>query len=78
MSRVELFKIAEELCGLYTPQEFIEIYDKIMMTPYNFMVMDTRRPLSERWTERFTIPIEVPSRLKNLALRRNAEEPSSP
>jgi GTPase SAR1 family protein len=78
MSRVELFKIAEELSGLYTPQEFIEIYDRIMMTPYNYMVMDTRRPLSERWTERFTGKIEVPARLKNLSIGRNAEEPSSP
>ena len=73
MSRVELFKIAEELCGLYTPQEFIQIYDKIMMTPYNFMCMDTRRPLSERWTERFTGKIEPPERLRNLAQHHESE-----
>lgn len=67
MSRVELFKIAEELSGIYTPQEFIQIYDKIMAKkPYNFMVMDTRRPIAERWTERFNIPIPPPARVAEL------------
>lgn len=75
MSRPEIEKIAEELSGDMTPQEFIEIYDKIMAKQrYNFMVYDARRPLDIRWTERFTIPIEKPNRLKILYANRNGEE----
>lgn len=73
MSRPEVQKIAEELSGDMTPDEFINIYDKIMAKrKYNFMVYDTRRPLDQRWTERFNTPIEKPKRV--LALYRNAEE----
>lgn len=75
MSRPEIAKIAEELSGDMTPDEFIDIYDKIMAKQrYNFMVYDTRRPLDQRWTERFTIPIEKPERLKMLGMRRNGKE----
>lgn len=74
MSRPEIAKIAEELSGDMTPDEFIEIYDKVMAKKrYNFLVYDTRRPLDERWTERFTIPIEKPNRLKNLYMNRNGQ-----
>lgn len=75
MSRPEIAKVAEELSGDMTPEEFIEIYDKIMAKKrYNFLVYDTRRPLDQRWTERFTIPIEKPARLKSLYKIRNAKE----
>ena len=78
MSRPEIEKIAEELSGDMTPQEFIEIYDKIMAKQrYNFMVYDTRRPLDQRWTERFTIPVEKPNRLKILYANRNGKEISN-
>lgn len=67
MSRIELEKIAEEYAGDMTKDEFIEIYDKIMVRkPYNFMVMDTRRPLNARWTEQFSTPITRPQRLVDL------------
>jgi len=67
MSRIELEKIAEEYAGDMTKDEFIEIYDKIMVKrPYNFMVMDTRRPLNARWTEQFSTPITRPQRLTDL------------
>jgi hypothetical protein len=73
MSRPEIQKIAEELSGDMTPDEFIQIYDKVMSKQrYNFMVMDTRRPLDQRWTERFTIPITKPNRLKMLYANRDA------
>lgn len=73
MSRPELAKIADELSGDMTPDEFIAIYDKIMAKKrYNFMVYDTRRPLDQRWTERFNTPIEKPKRV--LDLYRNAKE----
>lgn len=74
MSRPEIQKIAEELSGDMTPDEFIQIYDKVMAKKrYNFMVYDTRRPLDMRWTERFNTPIERPERLKKLYITRNAE-----
>ena len=77
MSRPEIEKIAEELSGDMTAQEFIETYDKIMAKQkYNFMVYDARRPLDSRWTERFTIPIEKSQRLKLLYSNRNGEEVS--
>lgn len=67
MSRPEISKIAEELSGIYTPQEFIEIYDKIIAKrPYNFLCYDTRRPIAERWTERFNGKIDPPERVKKL------------
>ena len=67
MTHPEIEKIAEELCQDLTPQEFIEIYDTIMAKkPYNFMVIDMRRPLHERITERFNTPIQRPERLKAL------------
>jgi hypothetical protein len=73
MSRPELQKIAEELSGDMTPDEFITIYDKIMAKKrYNFMVYDTRRPLDSRWTERFNTPLDKPKRV--LDLYRNAKE----
>jgi GTPase SAR1 family protein len=67
MTRPEIEKIAEEHCQDLTIQEFIHIYDDIMAKrPYNFMVIDMRRPLNERITERFTIPIKRPTRLNNI------------
>jgi hypothetical protein len=63
MTRPEIEKIAEDHSQDLTPKEFIEIYDKIMKKPYNFMVIDYRRPLNERITEQFHIPIKKPTRL---------------
>jgi GTPase SAR1 family protein len=57
MSRAEIEKIAEELSGDYDPREWIDIYDSIMAKqPYNFVVLDTRRPVDAQWTERFDVP----------------------
>lgn len=58
MTKPEIQKIAEEHCNELTPEEFIEEYDKIMKTPHNFMVIDYRRPLNQRITERFTKPVK--------------------
>jgi len=67
MSRIELEKISEEFAGDMTKDEFISIYDRIMAKkPYNFMVMDTRRPLNARWTEQFSTAIPRPRRLQDL------------
>ena len=54
MTKPEIEKIAEEHCNNYTPEQFIEIYNEIQKTPFNFMVIDYRRPLDDRITERFT------------------------
>lgn len=67
MTRPEIEKIAEEHCNELTPDEFISVYDEIMRKPYNFMVIDYRRPLDSRITERFHIPIKKPSRLSRYA-----------
>ena len=76
MSRIELEKISEEFSGDMTKDEFINIYDKIMSKrAYNFMVMDTRRPLNARWTEQFSTPIPRPKRLQELDGLNKKENP---
>lgn len=64
MTRPEIEKIAQEHSQDLTPEEFIDIYDNIMKKPYNFMVVDYRRPLDSRITERFHIPIKKPLRIR--------------
>ena len=67
MSRIELEKISEEYSGDMTKDEFIGIYDRVMARrPFNFLVMDSRRPLNARWTEQFSTPIPRPKRLQEL------------
>jgi hypothetical protein len=62
MSRPELQKIAEELSEDYEPDEWLEHYDRaIAIEPYNFVVLDRRRPLPDRWTIKFSTPFP-PSR----------------
>lgn len=68
MTRPEIEKIAEEHCQDMTPEEFIKVYEDIMAKkPFNFMVIDYRRPLDQRITERFHIPIKKPARLEKNA-----------
>ena len=67
MSRQELQKIAEELSEDYEPEEWLEHYDRIMVKPYNFCVLDRRRPIGDRWSEKFDKPFP-PSR-KNSTLK---------
>jgi len=68
MTKPEIEKIAEEHCNDFTPDEFIQVYNEMMKEPFNFMVIDYRRPLDERITERFT------GSLKNPLLKQNAQE----
>jgi hypothetical protein len=78
MSRPELLKIAEELSEDYDPDEWIEIYDRIMLKkPYNFVVMDRRRPMGQRWTERFSIPFPPARRTQALRQSMNMSNESS-
>lgn len=67
MTKPEIEKIAEEHCNDFSPDQFIEVYNEMMKTPFNFMVIDYRRPLDERITERFN------GSLKNPLLKQNAE-----
>lgn len=60
MTKPEIEKIAEEHCNNYTPDQFVEIYNEMMRTPFNFMVIDYRRPLDDRITERFTGSLKSP------------------
>jgi hypothetical protein len=67
MSLPELEKFAEENSQDLTKDEFIAVYNRVMAKrPYNFLVIDMRRPLNARITERFTIPIPRPARLQEL------------
>ena len=65
MSSPEMAKIAEDQCQDFTPKQFLEIYDEIQKTPYNYMVIDYRRPLHKRITERFTGEIISPSMIED-------------
>jgi hypothetical protein len=78
MTRPEIEKIADELSQDLTPDEFIQIYDEIMARkPYNFMVIDMRRPLDQRITEQFHIPIKRPERLLKLVTNSRNEAQDS-
>lgn len=54
MSQPEWNKIVEDHCNDFDPKELTVHYDAMMATPHNFMVIDYRRPLDKRITERFT------------------------
>jgi hypothetical protein len=71
MNRSELTKIAEELSDDYEPDEWLEIYDKMMAkSPYNFVSRDIRRPIAEgRWRERF-IPNSFPKSRKQIEMEK--------
>ena len=60
MTKPEIEKIAEEHCNNYTPDQFIQVYNEMQKTPFNFMVIDYRRPLDDRITERFTGSLKSP------------------
>lgn len=76
MSRQELMKIAEELSEDYEPDEWIHHYDVAMASePYNFVVLDRRRPIGDRWTIKFHTPFP-PSR-KTLEMRQMKERRES-
>ena len=78
MSRPELLKIAEELSEDYDVEEWLAIYDRIMAKrPYNFVVMDRRRPMGSRWTERFSIPFPPARRTLELKKAMEQKEDSS-
>ena len=54
MSKPEWDKIAEDHANNFDPKELTVHYEDMMATPHNFMVIDYRRPLDKRITERFT------------------------
>ena len=74
MARQELRKLAEEMSEDYEPDEWIEIYDRVMMKPYNFVVLDRRRPVGDRWTERFHIPFPPSKKAQRLAFAKKEAE----
>lgn len=69
MTKPEIEKIAEEHCNNFTPDQFVEVYNEIQKTPFNFMVIDYRRPLDDRITERFTGSLKSPLIQNGEALR---------
>lgn len=69
MSRQELLKIAEELSEDYEPDEWLHHYDVAMAKePYNFVVLDRRKPVGDRWTIKFHTPF--PPSKKTLEMNR--------
>lgn len=76
MSHQEIVKIADELSEMYEPDEWIEYYDRaIASEPYNFVVLDRRRPITEdRWTIKFSKPF--PPSKKFLRLKELRESKS--
>lgn len=69
MSRQELLKIAEELSEDYEPEEWLHHYDVAMAKePYNFVVLDRRKPVGDRWTIKFHTPF--PPSKKTLEMNR--------
>lgn len=69
MSRQELVKIAEELSEDYEVDEWIQIYDMAMASePYNFVVLDRRRPMPDRWTIKFHTPFPPSRKSKQMRL----------
>jgi hypothetical protein len=68
MSHQELVKISEELSENYEPDEWLEIYYEVMKEPYNFVVLDRRRPAhTDRWTIKFHTPF--PPSKKTLGIK---------
>lgn len=65
MSQPEMAKIAEDQCQDFTPAQFLEINNEIQKKPYNYMVIDYRRPLHKRITEGFTGEIISPSMIED-------------
>lgn len=76
MTKPEIEKIADEHCNNFTPDEFIEIYNDMQKTPFNFMVIDYRKPLDDRITERFTGSLKSPL-LQNAKTQRNRSRSTS-
>ena len=72
MTKPEVEKIAEEHCNNYTPDQFIQLYNQMQETPFNFMVIDYRRPLDDRITERFTGSLKSPLNQNAKALRNSS------
>ena len=68
MSHQELVKIAEELSENYEADEWLEHYYEIMKEPFNFVVLDRRRPAhTDRWTIKFHTPF--PPSKKTLGIK---------
>lgn len=54
MSRREIMKFADEHSGFMTPKQFVEWYDECMKEKHNFVMVNYKKPVEERYTERFT------------------------
>lgn len=76
MSRKEIQKFAEEHSGFMTPKQFMEWYDECMKDKYNFVMVNYKKPIEERYTERFT-NVFYPARILEDARSTSTEEESS-
>lgn len=74
MGKPEMEKIAEEHSGPMTKDEFLSFYNRCMRTKHNFIMINYKKPESERYTERFT-KIHTPL---SLIIDRDAAHSASP
>ena len=67
MGRNEMEKIANEHCGDMTEDEFMDWYFDCMRKKHNFIMINYKKPVEERYTEKFT-SIFRPKRLEQNSL----------
>ena len=68
LARKDIEKIAEEHCGAMTPEQFMSMYEETQKVPYQFLMVNYKKPDSERFTHGFTKPLGV----NNLPSHQNA------
>jgi hypothetical protein len=76
MTRREIMRFAEEHSGFMTPKQFVEWYDECMKDKYNFVMVNYKKALEDRYTERFT-NVFYPSKILERDAESSSEESSS-
>lgn len=54
MGKNEMEKVAQEHCGDMTEEEFLEWYFECMRKKHNFIMINYKKPVEDRYTETFT------------------------
>lgn len=76
MSRKEIQKFADEHSGFMTPKQFVEWYDECMKEKYNFIMVNYKKGIEERYTERFS-NVFYPEKILEHAESSGSEKESS-
>ena len=60
LTQVDLLKISLEHSGLLSPEHFINMYNDVQMKgKHEFLIVDYKKPIQERFSHRFTTPINI-------------------